>query len=87
MFPGLMAVKFNLFALLVVEGDGGAGAAPATVPTAAVNGARGQAGAMGHHSERTRMDTAGAKACPAPDVAFYRLSFKTCGRLQTSSCN
>lgn len=35
MFPGLMAVKFNLFALLVVEGDGGAGAAPATVPTAA----------------------------------------------------
>lgn len=35
MFPGLMAVKFNLFALLVVEGDGGAGAALATVPTAA----------------------------------------------------
>lgn len=34
MFPGLMAIKFNLFALLLVEGDGGAEAAPAMVPGA-----------------------------------------------------
>lgn len=61
MFPGLMAVKSNLFALPVAEGDGGAGAAPATVPVAAGKQCPGPAGS--HRPPQREDKDAHSRSC------------------------